>query len=105
MTIVEILVKASLLLTVGALAHVLLARRTSAAARHLLWTFAIIGLLLLPVLSMVVPGWIAVDVAATAGASNIQSAASAVTRLAMELTSDVSTVSAGASVGQSGGGR
>ena len=63
MTIVEILVKASLLMSAGALAHLLLARRASAAARHLLWTLAIIGLLLPPVLSMVVPGWIAVDAA------------------------------------------
>ena len=32
-------------------------RRASAAARHLVWTLALCGLLLLPVLSLVVPKW------------------------------------------------
>ncbi|HEX8830429.1 MAG TPA: hypothetical protein VF705_04645, partial [Longimicrobium sp.] len=50
--------KATLLLTVAAvLDRAVLRRRASAAARHLLWTFAVAGLLLLPVLGWMLPGW------------------------------------------------
>ena len=57
---VWIIVKISLLLAGVGLAHALLGRRLSAAARHLLLTLAIVGLLILPALSAVVPGWDAV---------------------------------------------
>jgi beta-lactamase regulating signal transducer with metallopeptidase domain len=56
-TAVWILVKGSVLVTAAALAHVLTRRRTSAAARHLAWTFAVVGLLLLPLLSATLPTW------------------------------------------------
>jgi len=51
MSITWILLKASLLLSTAVLAHGLLGKRVSATSRHLLWTFAIVGLLVLPILS------------------------------------------------------
>jgi beta-lactamase regulating signal transducer with metallopeptidase domain len=56
-TAVWVVVKVSVLMAAAALAHALLRRRTSAATRHLVWTLAIAGLLLLPMLSAVLPGW------------------------------------------------
>jgi beta-lactamase regulating signal transducer with metallopeptidase domain len=64
MTIVEILLKASLLIGLAALAQALLTRRTSAAVRHLIWTFAIAGLLLLPLLAAALPEWTALELTA-----------------------------------------
>ena len=52
-----IVVKASVLLGVAAIVQALLHRRTSAATRHLVWTLAIVGVLLLPVLSLALPAW------------------------------------------------
>ena len=60
MTPISILFKASLLLAAVAIAQAMLSRRTSAATRHLMWTLAIVGLLLLPMLAGVLPGWTAV---------------------------------------------
>jgi uncharacterized protein (TIGR03435 family) len=57
MILIAILVKASLLLAAAACVHLLIGRRLSAAARHLWWTGAIVGLLLLPVLSTLLPVW------------------------------------------------
>lgn len=54
---VWLIVKASLLIGAAAMAQALLSRRTSAATRHLVWSFAIAGLLLLPALSIVLPRW------------------------------------------------
>jgi beta-lactamase regulating signal transducer with metallopeptidase domain len=51
---IDTLIKATILLTVVALAAHLL-RRRSAALRHLLWTLAIVGLVALPVLTAIVP--------------------------------------------------
>lgn len=50
-------VKASVLLGLTALAHVVLRRRASAATRHWVCTLAVLGLLLLPVLSIALPSW------------------------------------------------
>ncbi|MBX7184546.1 MAG: M56 family metallopeptidase, partial [Vicinamibacteria bacterium] len=55
--VLAIVVKASLLLGAAAVINVLLRRRTSAATRHLVWTLALGGALLLPVLSAIVPAW------------------------------------------------
>src|SRR5438105_929399 len=63
---VWMIVRISLLLAGVGLAHVLLVRRTSAAVRHLLLTLAIAGLLTLPALSAVIPGWEAVRLPAPA---------------------------------------
>jgi beta-lactamase regulating signal transducer with metallopeptidase domain len=52
-----IIVKASVLLGVAAIVQALLYRWTSAATRHLVWTLAIVGVLLLPVLSLALPDW------------------------------------------------
>src|SRR5438874_13535919 len=64
--VVWMIVRMSLLLASAGLAHALLARRMSAAARHLLLTLAIVGLLILPALSAVIPGWNAVRLPAPA---------------------------------------
>ncbi len=62
MTALSLLIKASILLLMAMAAHAMVARRTSAATRHLIWTIAIAGLLLLPLLSAALPQWTAVTV-------------------------------------------
>jgi len=52
-----IVVKASALLGVAALAQGALYRRASAARRHFLWTLAVLSVLLLPVVSFAIPDW------------------------------------------------
>jgi hypothetical protein len=54
---IEAAFKASFLLAAAAATNALPARRTSAAARHLVWTLAVVALLLLPILSAALPGW------------------------------------------------
>ena len=56
-TALLIVVKASVLLGAAAIVQALLSRWTSAATRHLVWTLAIAGVLLLPVLSLALPDW------------------------------------------------
>jgi beta-lactamase regulating signal transducer with metallopeptidase domain len=56
-TALLIIVKASVLLGAAAIVQTLLSRWTSAATRHLVWTLAIAGVLLLPVLSLALPDW------------------------------------------------
>ncbi|HEX2091712.1 MAG TPA: M56 family metallopeptidase [Longimicrobiaceae bacterium] len=51
-----VVVKGTLLLLAAGAASLVL-RRASAAARHLVWSLAVVGLLALPVLSLAVPGW------------------------------------------------
>ncbi len=57
MMLVSLFVKASLLFVLAAGVQVAIARRTSAASRHLLWTLTVAGLLLLPALSAFAPSW------------------------------------------------
>ena len=52
-----IVVKASALLGVAGVAQALIGRRVSAATRHLLWTLAIVSVLLLPAVSLALPAW------------------------------------------------
>jgi beta-lactamase regulating signal transducer with metallopeptidase domain len=60
----QIFVKSSLLVGAGALLQWSIGRRSSAASRHLIWSVVIVGMLGLPVLAAVLPGWdIAVPVA------------------------------------------
>lgn len=66
MTPISILVKASILLLAAAAVDAVFRRRTSAAMRHLWWTFAIVGLLLLPILPVLLPGWTAIRLSAPA---------------------------------------
>jgi bla regulator protein BlaR1 len=49
--------KVSVLLAAAVITNALLHRRASAATRHLVWTLTVVGLLLLPMLSVVLPGW------------------------------------------------
>ncbi len=62
MTVISILLRASALMMVMYGIHAVFARRLSATMRHLIWTFAIMGLLLLPALTSVLPGWTAIEV-------------------------------------------
>ena len=52
---IEAAFKTSFLLAAAAATNTLLSRRASAASRHLVWTLAVVGLLLLPVLSAALP--------------------------------------------------
>jgi beta-lactamase regulating signal transducer with metallopeptidase domain len=52
-----LVVKVSLLLGAAGCVAALLRRRTSAAARHLIWSLALAGTLLLPMASIALPGW------------------------------------------------
>lgn len=65
MTPSALLFKASILITIAAVAQACVARRTSAATRHLIWVLAILGLLLLPMLASVLPRWTAVRLGAS----------------------------------------
>jgi HEAT repeat protein/beta-lactamase regulating signal transducer with metallopeptidase domain len=55
-TIADVVVKATLLFLSAGLASFLL-RRRSAALRHIIWTLALVGVLVLPMLSMALPHW------------------------------------------------
>jgi beta-lactamase regulating signal transducer with metallopeptidase domain len=57
LTAIWMILKVSVVVAAAAIADLLIRRRTSAATRHLMWTLALIGLLLLPALSLVLPGW------------------------------------------------
>jgi beta-lactamase regulating signal transducer with metallopeptidase domain len=60
---IAVLLKGSLLMAAAA-AAVALTLRASAATRHFIWTLAIVGLLVLPVMSVMLPTWeIAVPIA------------------------------------------
>ena len=66
--------KASLLLGAAAVLQAVLHRRTSAAMRHLIWTLAMVGMLVLPVLSLAMPKWAIVSGPMAVDALNIVSA-------------------------------
>jgi beta-lactamase regulating signal transducer with metallopeptidase domain len=55
--VIGLIVKASLLIGAAFAVNMLLLRKRSAASRHLVWTLALSGVLLLPVLSAAVPSW------------------------------------------------
>ncbi|MPZ20398.1 MAG: hypothetical protein GEV06_21155 [Luteitalea sp.] len=65
-----ITIKASALLGVAAIVQGVMYRRTSAATRHLVWTLAIVGVLLLPILSIALPEWAVVIRPASAKAAD-----------------------------------
>jgi beta-lactamase regulating signal transducer with metallopeptidase domain len=52
-----LVVKATALLAIAAVAQLVVFRRASAATRHLVWTIALGSVLLLPVVSLVGPAW------------------------------------------------
>ena len=61
-----IVLEASALLGVAVIVQAALYRRASAATRHHIWTLAVLGVLLLPVMSFVLPRWAVVIPAAPA---------------------------------------
>ena len=67
MIFISILVKVTLVLGAGAAIQIALARRVSAATRHLVWTLAIAGVLLLPALAVSLPDWTPVEYTEPAG--------------------------------------
>lgn len=71
MTVVAILVKVTLVLGVAAAIQFVLAPRMSASTRHLVWTLAIVGVLLLPPLAGSLPAWSAVQYTKPAGVSQV----------------------------------
>jgi beta-lactamase regulating signal transducer with metallopeptidase domain len=64
-----IALKASALIGVAAIVQAVLYRRASAATRHHIWTLAVLGVLLLPAASFVLPDWAVVMSSAPAAAA------------------------------------
>ncbi len=54
---IDLVIKASLILALAALANLVLRRRASAAARHFAWTIAMVALLMLPLATVSLPSW------------------------------------------------
>jgi len=67
MIVISILAKVTLMLGAGAAIQIALARRMSAATRHLVWMLAIAGVLLLPALAISLPDWTPVEYTEPAG--------------------------------------
>ena len=55
--LLDVAIKSSLLLAGAGILQAALRRRGSAAARHLVWTIAIAGLLAVPIASSLSPAW------------------------------------------------
>ncbi|HEX7018502.1 MAG TPA: M56 family metallopeptidase, partial [Gemmatimonadaceae bacterium] len=73
--ILSLLVKSSLVLLVAAAVDLSLRRRGSAAGRHLLWTCALLSVLLLPVATWSLPRWdVAITVAPAAAPADVPQA-------------------------------
>lgn len=74
----DIVLKASALLAAAGLIEACLRRGGSAAARHLVWTLAIAGVLALPVASVAVPHWqLSIPIARASGPLALREAAAA----------------------------
>jgi len=99
MMILAILVKATAVLAFAVLAYLLAVRRAAAAARHLLWTLVVVGLLALPLLVAVTPDWARLQVPATAAAA--PGPIAPVARFAADLVTDSVTVATGSVAGAS----
>ena len=56
-SILEVALKVSVLIALAAVAAGLMRRRASAASRHLVWTLAVVAVLMLPIASLVMPAW------------------------------------------------
>ena len=67
MIIMSILAKVTLVLGIGAVVQIALAKRLSAATRHLVWTLTIAGGLLVPPLAISLPDWTPVEYTEPAG--------------------------------------
>ena len=67
MIVISMLAKVTFVLAAGAAIQFALARRVSAATRHLVWMLAIAGVLLLPPLAISLPDWSPVEYTKPAG--------------------------------------
>jgi uncharacterized protein (TIGR03435 family) len=76
MIVMAILLKVTLVLSAAAAIQMVLARRASAATRHLVWTLAIACVLLLPLFAISLPNWSPVEYTEPAGFVPILGAAS-----------------------------
>ena len=76
--------KATAVLAFAAIVQAVIHRRGSAALRHLVWTLAIVGVLLLPILSIALPEWTVVTRTATNNPEWQTPAASAIERGVLE---------------------
>ena len=78
--------KATAVLALAAIVQAVIHRRGSAALRHLVWTLAIVGVLLLPILWIALPEWTVVTRTATNNPAWQAPAASAIERGVLERT-------------------
>ena len=67
MIFISILAKVTLVLGAGAVIQIALARRVSAATRHLVWMLVLMGILLVPALAVSLPDWSPVEYTEPAG--------------------------------------
>src|SRR5688572_7657918 len=72
------------------LAQTLVGERLSATSRHLLWTLAIVGLLVLPLLYGMLPTWAVARATPTRAPEFARTAEAAVTRFASDMASSLS---------------
>jgi beta-lactamase regulating signal transducer with metallopeptidase domain len=96
LALVDTVVKATILLAVAALLTTAL-RRRSAAARHLVWTCALLAALALPLLSFALPRWqmpiVTIEATQTPAASPVRADAAAAQQMATKMRSRLETVS------------
>jgi uncharacterized protein (TIGR03435 family) len=71
MIVLSVLLKITVVLGITALIQPAFAPRISAATRHLVWTLAVVGVLLLPLLAVSLPEWGAVQYTQPAGVSPV----------------------------------
>ena len=75
--VIWMIIKCSALLGMAALVQMSVARRASAATRHLVWTLALASVVILPVVSFTLPRWQVPIQAASSPAANSVAADSA----------------------------
>src|SRR5678816_1594383 len=94
MNISGMLLRGSVLLTASVLVRMLLGKRLSATSRHLLWTLAIVGLLVLPIFHVLLPVWTVASVATPYAVESDRPAESQVRPPASDVTSSLAAPAA-----------